>query len=94
MVLNTSRKIHYLNFTGKLFIIFIHCDNSIKFVIFRKSLTKEEVNELLEEGRFYLACLLMNNEQDEEAIEAFKHLHSPYASFYQAMVSKNVLFKI
>lgn len=49
---------------------------------------KEEINELLEEGRFYLACQLMNNEQNEEAIEAFKKLHSPYASFYQAMVSK------
>jgi len=75
-------------------ILIIYCDNSIKFIIFRKSLTKEEVNELLEEGRFYLACLLMNNEQNEEAIEAFKKLHSPYASFYQAMVSKNVFFKI
>lgn len=30
----------------------------------------------------------MNNEQNEEAIEAFKKLNSPYASFYQAMVSK------
>lgn len=58
------------------------------FIYFRKSLSKEEVNELLEEGRFYLACQLMNNEQNEEAIEAFQKLHSPYASFYQAMVSK------
>lgn len=29
----------------------------------------------------------MNNEQNEEAIDAFKKLKSPYASFYQAMVS-------
>lgn len=42
----------------------------------------------MEDGRFYIACQLMNNEQNEEAIEAFKKLNSPYASFYQAMVSK------
>lgn len=53
---------------------------------FRKSLTKDEVHALLEEGRFYIACQLMNNEQNEEAIEAFKKINSPYASFYQAMV--------
>jgi hypothetical protein len=29
----------------------------------------------------------MNSDQNEEAIEAFKKLKSPYASFYQAMVS-------
>lgn len=29
----------------------------------------------------------MNNDQNEEAIEAFSKLHTPYASFYQAMVS-------
>lgn len=52
-------------------------------------MTTEEVTEFLEEGRFYLACQLMNNEQNEEAIEAFKKLHSPYASFYEAMVCKN-----
>lgn len=59
---------------------------------FRKSFTKEEINELLEEGRFYLACQLMNNDQNEEAIEAFKKLHTPYASFYQAMVSTELSF--
>lgn len=46
----------------------------------------------MEEGRFYLACQLMNNEQNEEAIEAFKKLHTPYASFYQAMVSTELSF--
>lgn len=59
--------------------------------LFRKNLTAEEVNEYLEEGRFYLACQLMNNDQNEEAIEAFKKLKSPYASFYQAMVSQGLL---
>jgi len=56
---------------------------------FRKKLTSGEVFELLEEGKFYLACQLMNKEQNEEAIEAFKNINSPYASFYQAMVSKS-----
>jgi len=50
-------------------------------------LTPGEIFELLEEGKFYLACQLMNNGQNEEAIEAFKNINSPYASFYQAMVS-------
>lgn len=47
--------------------------------------------ELLEEGKFYLACQLMNNGQNEEAIEAFKNINSPYASFYQAMVCINYI---
>lgn len=33
----------------------------------------------------------MNNDQNEEAIEAFKKINSPYASFYQAMVCKKLL---
>lgn len=96
MVLNTSRrKIHCLNFTGKFFVSYFYHNYYInKFVKFRKNLTNEEVNELLEEGKFYLACQLMNNNQDEEAIEAFKNLHSPYASFYEAMVSNDTCFLI
>ncbi|XP_025408768.1 E3 SUMO-protein ligase RanBP2-like isoform X2 [Sipha flava] len=61
------------------------------FEFYRKKLTGEEVNEYLEEGRFYLACQLMNSDQNEEAIEAFKKLKSPYASFYQAMIYKKMV---
>lgn len=80
-----------MNFIG-LFFNYVFYDSLIFLYTFRKSFTKEEVNELLEEGRFYLACQLMNNEQNEEAIEAFKKLHTPYASFYQAMVSTELSF--
>lgn len=88
-----------MNFIGWfLFVFFVVVINLLLlsyfvFILYwvenRKCLTSEEVNELLEEGRFYLACQLMNNDQNEKAIEAFKKLHSPYASFYQAMVCKN-----
>lgn len=57
-------------------------------------MTSGEVFDLLEEGKFYLACQLMNNGQNEEAIEAFKNLNLPYASFYQAMVSKKYIYLI
>jgi hypothetical protein len=32
----------------------------------------------------------MNNNQNDEAIKAFQKLKSPYASFYQAMVSPSL----
>lgn len=56
----------------------------------RKELSAAEVASILEEGRFFVASRLMKEERYEEAIEAFKPLHSPYASFNQALV-RNVL---
>ncbi|XP_025423662.1 E3 SUMO-protein ligase RanBP2-like isoform X3 [Sipha flava] len=61
------------------------------FEFYRKKLTSEEVNKYLEEGRFFLACQLMNNDQNDEAIKAFQKLKSPYASFYQAMIYKKMI---
>ncbi|XP_050545463.1 E3 SUMO-protein ligase RanBP2-like isoform X2 [Daktulosphaira vitifoliae] len=60
------------------------------FEFSRKKLTSLEIADLLEEGKFYLACNMMNNDQYEKAIEAFKKLNSPYASFYQAMIYKKM----
>jgi hypothetical protein len=49
----------------------------------RKELSSAEVNALIEEGRFFLACQLMKEDKHEKAIEAFQQLKSPYASFFQ-----------
>ncbi|XP_022179674.1 E3 SUMO-protein ligase RanBP2 isoform X2 [Myzus persicae] len=68
-----------------------HKSKNTLFEFYRKKLTPGEVFELLEEGKFYLACQLMNNGQNEEAIEAFKNLNLPYASFYQAMIYKKMI---
>uniref|UniRef100_A0A2H8TIT0 E3 SUMO-protein ligase RanBP2 n=1 Tax=Melanaphis sacchari TaxID=742174 RepID=A0A2H8TIT0_9HEMI len=68
-----------------------HKSKNTLFEFYRKKLTQGEVFELLEEGKFYLACQLMNNGQNEEAIEAFKNINSPYASFYQAMIHKKMI---
>jgi len=46
-------------------------------------LSTAEVNALIEEGNFFLACQLMKEGKHEKAIEAFQQLKSPYASFYQ-----------
>jgi E3 SUMO-protein ligase RanBP2 len=46
-------------------------------------LSSAEVNAMIEEGRFFLACQLMKEDKHEKAIEAFQQLKSPYASFYQ-----------
>lgn len=68
-----------------------HKPKNTLFEFYRKKLTPGEIFELLEEGKFYLACQLMNNDQNEEAIEAFKNINSPYASFYQAMIYKKMI---
>ncbi|PNF19022.1 hypothetical protein B7P43_G11805 [Cryptotermes secundus] len=55
-----------------------------------KELSSAEVNALIEEGRFFLACQLMKEDKHEKAIEAFQQLKSPYASFYQATIYKKL----
>jgi hypothetical protein len=60
------------------------CLDSCNIVLFhRKELSSAEVNAMIEEGRFFLACQLMKEDKHEKAIEAFQQLKSPYASFYQ-----------
>ncbi|XP_046668951.1 E3 SUMO-protein ligase RanBP2 isoform X2 [Homalodisca vitripennis] len=56
----------------------------------RKELSTAEVSSLLEEGRYFVACQLMKASQHERAIEAFKPLRSPYASFNQALIYKKL----
>ncbi|PSN43549.1 hypothetical protein C0J52_03693 [Blattella germanica] len=55
-----------------------------------KELSTAEVNALIEEGRFFLACQLMKEDKHEKAIEAFQQLKSPDASFYQATIYKKL----
>lgn len=52
-----------------------------------KDMGTNEVKTYLEEGRLFLACQLMKQGRNEEAIEAFQSLKSPFATFYQALVS-------
>ncbi|GLG99976.1 E3 SUMO-protein ligase RanBP2 [Gryllus bimaculatus] len=55
-----------------------------------KDLSMAEINTLLEEGRYFLACQMMKEDKHEKAIEAFQQLKSPYASFHQAMIYKKL----
>lgn len=54
---------------------------------YRKELSMAEVSSLLEEGRYFTACQYMKSEQYERAIEFFRPLRNPYASFNQALVT-------
>lgn len=49
-------------------------------------LTTSEIKGFLEDGRLFLGCRLMKQGQDEEAVEAFQQLKSPYATFYQGLI--------
>ncbi|XP_067013935.2 E3 SUMO-protein ligase RanBP2 [Anabrus simplex] len=55
-----------------------------------KELSTAEINTLIEEGRFFLACQLMKEEKYEKALDAFAQLKSPDASFYQAQIYKRL----
>ncbi|XP_075236358.1 E3 SUMO-protein ligase RanBP2-like isoform X2 [Lycorma delicatula] len=55
-----------------------------------KDLEASQVTALLEEGRLFTACQLMKDEEYEAAIEAFKPLRSPYASFHSAAIYKRL----
>lgn len=59
---------------------------------FRKELSMAEVSSLLEEGRYFTGCQYMKSEQHERAIEFFRPLRNPYASFNQALVTKLFFF--
>uniref|UniRef100_T1IZQ7 Nuclear pore complex protein Nup153 n=1 Tax=Strigamia maritima TaxID=126957 RepID=T1IZQ7_STRMM len=50
----------------------------------------EDVKKLLEEGSFYLACQAMNSNKNEDALEMFDRLKTPYASYYQALIYKKL----
>jgi hypothetical protein len=54
---------------------------------FRKEILQSDIRNSLEDGKLFLACQLMKENKNEEAIQAFNALKSPYATFYQAMVS-------
>ncbi|KAK6642589.1 hypothetical protein RUM43_004091 [Polyplax serrata] len=49
-------------------------------------LTASEIKKHLEDGRLFLACRLMKQGQNDEAIEAFQSLKSPYATYYQGLI--------
>nr|CAD7394594.1 unnamed protein product [Timema cristinae] len=55
-----------------------------------KELTPAELSAVVEEGRLFLACQLMNSNKLEQACETFNQLKSPYASFYQASVYRRL----
>ncbi|XP_047107588.1 E3 SUMO-protein ligase RanBP2 [Schistocerca piceifrons] len=55
-----------------------------------KELSSAEINTLIEEGRFFLACQLMKEDKHERALEAFEQLKSPYAAFYRALIYKKL----
>lgn len=55
-----------------------------------KELTSSDVRQLLEEGRFFMACRLMKEEKYDKAIEALQDLKSPYASYYEGLIYKKL----
>lgn len=57
------------------------------FLYSGKDLSSSDTRLLLEEGRYFLASCLMREMKYEEAIEAFQVLKTPYASYYEGLVS-------
>ncbi|KAK3932811.1 E3 SUMO-protein ligase RanBP2 [Frankliniella fusca] len=55
-----------------------------------RDLTMSEVRQLLEEGRFFMACRLMKEEKYDKAIESLKDLKSPHASYYEGLIYKKL----
>lgn len=45
-----------------------------------------DIRSALEDGKLFKACQLMNRGKDEDAVEAFVNLKSPYATYYQAKI--------
>ncbi|XP_050526861.1 uncharacterized protein LOC126897368 isoform X2 [Daktulosphaira vitifoliae] len=90
------RAVHYWKVAVQLLERIIHHGieqrpKNALFEFYRKVLTLKEVSDMLEEGKFYLACHMMKNNKNEEAVELFKTLKSPYASFHQALIYKKKL---
>ena len=46
------------------------------------------MKDLLEEGKFFLACDAMKQGEDELAVEEFDKLNMAEASYYQAQVAR------
>ena len=56
------------------------------FASFETHLSDKQIKELLQEGKFFLACDAMKHGEDEAAIEEFEKLNMAEASYYQAQV--------
>ena len=56
------------------------------FASYEASISDKQMRDLLEEGKFFLACDAMKQGEDELAVEEFDKLNMADASYYQAQV--------
>ena len=51
-------------------------------------MSDKQMKDLLEEGKFFLACDAMKQGEDELAVEEFDKLNMAEASYFQAQVTE------
>ncbi len=56
------------------------------FASYEQPLSDKQIQDLYEEGQFFLACDAMKHGEDELAVEQFEQLNMAEASYYQAQV--------
>ncbi len=56
------------------------------FASYEQPLSDKQIQDLHEEGKFFLACDAMKHGEDELAVEQFEQLNMAEASYYQAQV--------
>ena len=58
------------------------------FASYDTPMSDKQIRDLLEEGKFFLACDAMKQGEDELAVEEFDKLNMADASYYQAQVTE------
>ncbi len=79
---SADRQYAYLSFRNQ-------CFTSPKqrlFVAYEAPLSDEQIDDLLEEGKYFLAYDAMVVGEDEFAVQQFEKLNLPEASYYQSQV--------